>query len=142
VARAAEAPQHDAADEVTQLRPYYERWVEEHDGRTAVGLCGIPQRRWRGVIRFLEACSRGEEADMRERPAGVAVPQFLRYCVDDLKAYYYEARIAQRPTLSETELHQWFWGDTAVGQLIRSVAERMQASDDPTLKYMANGLAR
>lgn len=142
VAQATADIDRDPADEVTMLRPYYERWVEEHDGRTAVGLCGIPQRRWRGVIRFLEACSRGEEADIKERPAGVPVPQFLRYCVDDLKAFYYEARMAQRPSISEPELHRWFWGETAVGHLIRTVAERMQSSDDPTLKYMANGLAR
>jgi hypothetical protein len=137
-----ESTRPDPADEVTMLRPYYEQWVEDHDGRTAVGLCGVPQRRWRGVIRFLEACSRGEEADINERPAGVPVPQFLRYCVDDLKAFYYEARMVHRPTISEAEIHRWFWGETAVGQLIRTTAERLQTSDDPMLKYMANGLAR
>jgi hypothetical protein len=140
--RVAADARQDAADEVTALRAFYERWVEEHQGRTAVGLCGIPQRRWRGVIRFLEACSRGEDADMQERPPEVPLPQFIRYCVDDLKAFYYEARMAQRPSLSETELHRWFWGETAVGQLIRSVAQRMTATDDPALKYFAYGLAR
>jgi hypothetical protein len=132
----------DPADEVTTLRGYYERWLEDHNGRTAVGLCGIPQRRWRGVIRFLEAYSRGEDADMTERPAGVPVPQFIRYCVDDLKAFYYEARMTQRPAVPEPELHRWFWGETAVAQLIRAVAQRMATSDDPALKYFANGLAR
>jgi hypothetical protein len=139
---AAAGTEQDPADEVTTLRVFYERWVEEHAGRTAVGLCGVPQRRWRGVIRFLEAFSRGEEADIRERPVGVPVPQFMRYCVDDLKAFYYEARMAQRPTMIEPELHRWFWGETAVAQLIRAVAQRMNASDDPTLKYFANGLVR
>jgi hypothetical protein len=132
----------DPADEVTALRAFYERWVKDHNGRTAVGLCGIPQRRWRGVIRFLEAYSRGEDADMKERPAGVPVPQFIRYCVDDLKAFCYEARMAQRPSVSEADLHHWFWGETAIGQLIRSVAQRMNAGDDPALKYFAYGLAR
>jgi hypothetical protein len=132
----------DPADEVTTLRAFYERWVEDHSGRTAVGLCGVPQRRWRGVIRFLEAYSRGEDADMRERPAGIAVPQFIRYCVDDLKAFYYEARMAQRPPMAEPELHRWFWGETAVAALIRAVAQRMNSSDDPALKYFANGLVR
>jgi hypothetical protein len=138
---AAEAKQ-DPADEVTTLRVFYERWVEDHSGRTAVGLCGVPQRRWRGVIRFLESFSRGADADMTERPAGVPVPQFIRYCIDDLKAFYYEARMAQRPHVSESELHRWFWGKTALAHLIRAVAQRMNASDDPALKYFANGLAR
>jgi AraC-like DNA-binding protein len=138
---AAEA-QRDPADEVTTLRAFYERWLEDHGGRTTVGLCGIPQRRWRGVVRFLESYSRGEDADMRERPAHVPVPQFIRYCVDDLKAFYYEARMAQRANASESELHRWFWGETAMAQLIRAVAQRMNASDDPALKYFAYGLAR
>ena len=138
---AAEA-ERDPADEVTTLRAFYERWLGDHNGRTAVGLCGIPQRRWRGVIRFLEAYSRGEDADMKERPPDVPVPQFIRYCVDDLKAFYYEARMAQRPDVSEPELHRWFWGETAVAQLIRAVAQRMTATDDAALKYFAYGLAR
>lgn len=142
VREVATAAAKDPADEVTTLRAYYERWVEAHHGRTAVGLCGIPQRRWRGVIRFLEAYSRGEDADMQERPAGVPVPQFIRYCVDDLKAFCYEARMAQRPGASEADLHQWFWGETAIAQLIRSIAQRMTAGDDPALQYFAYGLAR
>jgi hypothetical protein len=132
----------DPADEVTTLRAFYERWLQDHSGRTAVGLCGIPQRRWRGVIRFLEAYSRGEDADMKERPADVTIPQFIRYCVDDLKAFYFEARMTQRPNASEPELHRWFWGETAVAQLIHAVAQRMTATDDPGLKYFAYGLAR
>lgn len=132
----------DPADEVTTLRAFYERWLEDHNGRTAVGLCGIPQRRWRGVVRFLESYSRGEDADMHERPADLPVPQFIRYCVDDLKAFYYEARMTQRPNVSESELHRWFWGETAMAQLIRAVAQRMTNSDDASLKYFAYGLAR
>jgi hypothetical protein len=44
--------------------------------------------------------------------------------------------------VSEPELHRWFWGDTAVAQLIRAVSQRMSASDDPALTYFAYGLAR
>jgi hypothetical protein len=81
-------------------------------------------------------------ADISERPAGVPVPQFIRYCVDDLKGFYYEAPMTQQPHVSEPELHRWFWGETAVAQLIRAVAQHKNASDDPVLKYFANGLAR
>ncbi|MBI3326712.1 MAG: hypothetical protein HYZ81_08425 [Nitrospinae bacterium] len=116
--------------------------MEDHDGRTAVGLSGIPQRRFRGVIRFLDGYARGEEADMRERPAEVTQEQFIRYCVDDLKAFYYEARMEQLPDASEPELHRWFWGETAVGQLVRAVAGRMSTTDDPGRKAIAYGIAR
>ena len=142
VERAATQADRDAADEVTVLRAFYERWVEDHDGRTSVGLSGVPQRRFRGVIRFLDAYARGEEADIRERPAEVAREQFIRYCVDDLKAFYYEARMAQRADATEPELHRWFWGETAAGQLVRAVAGRMSATDDPGLKAIGYGIAR
>lgn len=131
----------DAAGEITALRGYYERWQEQR-GRTAVGITGIPQRRFRGIIRFLEAYAASDDADMDERPADVSVPQFVRYCADDLKAFCYEARMAQRPGDSETEIHSWFWGETAVGALIDSITQRMNATGDTQLQATAYGLSR
>ncbi len=139
----AEQATRSAADEVTALRAFYERWVDNHGGRTAVGLSGIPQRRFRGVIRFLEACAAGEsDADMGERPDGVSRPQFIRYCVDDLKAFYYEARMEQHKGADEDSLHRWFWGATAAGKLVADLSARLNESDDPVLKGVAYGLAR
>ena len=131
----------DAAGEITALRGYYERW-QEQKGRTAVGITGIPQRRFRGIIRFLEAYAESDDADMDERPADVSIPQFARYCADDLKAFCYEARMAQRPNDSEPEIHQWFWGETAVGTLIDSITQRLNATGDPQLQATAYGLSR
>jgi hypothetical protein len=74
--------------------------------------------------------------------ADVAVPQFIRYCVDDLKAFYCEARMTQWPNVPDAELHRWFWGETAIAHLIRAVTQRMTTSDDAVLKYFAYGLAR
>ena len=134
--------EQNPADELTAIRAFYERWVEENRGRTAVGLSGVPQRRFRGTVRFLEAYAGNGDADMKERPGHVSKPQFLRYCADDLKAFYYEARMCQRPQATASEMHTWFWGETAVGKLIKSVAEKMNETDDPELKSFAYGLAR
>lgn len=131
----------DAADEITALRGYYERWQEQR-GRTAVGVTGIPQRRFRGIIRFLEAYAERDDADMDERPADVSVPQFVRYCADDLKAFCYEARMAQRPSDTEADIHTWFWGETAVGSLIDSITQRLNATGDAKLQATAYGLSR
>ena len=128
------------ADELTALRPYYERWVEKNGGRTAVGVSGVPQRRFRGVIRFLEAYATGEDTDYDGRPADVGVPQFIRYCVDDLKAFYYEARMEQRPGMDDGTLHDWYWGErTAMSGLIVKLAETMNQSDDPAVKAIPRG---
>lgn len=133
----------NTADEVTALRAFYERWVAGHGGRTAVGLSGIPQRRFRGMVHFLEAVARGEEsADMAERDAAVSRPQFIRYCADDLKAFYYEARMAQQPGADGDALHRWFWGSTAGGKLIADIAGRLNATEDASLRAIAYGLAR
>lgn len=131
----------DAAGEITALRGYYERWQEQRV-RTAVGITGIPQRRFRGIIRFLEAYAASDDADMEERPDDVSIPQFARYCADDLKAFCYEARMAQRPNDSEPEIHNWFWGETAVGALIGSITQRLNATGDPALQATAYGLSR
>ena len=132
----------NAADEITALRPYYERWLEKNGGRTAVGVSRVPQRRFRGVIRFLEAYSQGEDTDTPERPPEVSVPQFIRYCVDDLKAFCYEARMEQQPHAADAALHEWFWGATAVGKLVVQVADSMKESEDPAVKAIPYGLAR
>ena len=130
------------ADELTSLRPYYERWVEKNGGRTAVGVSGVPQRRFRGVIRFLESYAAREDADYDGRPEDVGVPQFIRYCVDDLKAFYYEARMEQRPGMDDGALHDWYWSETAMSGLIVKLAEVMEQSDDPAVKAIPRGLAR
>ncbi len=137
-----EAAKLNAADELTSLRAYYEQWVDAHNGRTAVGLSGIAQRRFRGVVRFLEGCVAGEDVDMKERPADTSVAQFIRYCVDDLKAFYYEARMAQRPNGPDKEIHNWFWSDTAMGALTMDLAQKMRDSDDEVAKAVAYGIAR
>ena len=132
----------NAADELTALRAYYEQWVNAHAGRTAVGLSTIPQRRFRGVIRFIEGYVSGEEMDMKERPQDFTVPQFIRYCVDDLKAFYYEARMAQRPDGDDRAVHQWFWSETATGALVVALGNRMREDEDAEVKAVAYGISR
>ena len=129
----------NAADEITALRGYYERWIGDHDGRTAVGLCGVPQRQFRGLVRFLEAYADGEDAAYDERPADVPLPRFLRIASDDLKAFYMEARMCQRQDHRNNDLQSWFWSETAGGRLLARVAERLIADGE---ERAAQGIAR
>lgn len=130
------------ADEVTALRGYYEQWVADHDGRTMVGLTGIAQRRWRGLIKYLEGYAAGTPSWYAELPSDVPLPRFLRYAADDIKAFYFEARMARRPDQVNNELHHWFWTETAMGALLISLADRMGASGDAELQLYAKGIAR
>src|SRR6185295_3814492 len=94
----------DVAFEVTTLRPYYEQWVTAHAGRTAVGVTRVDQRRFRGLVRLLEAYAEGRDVDVPEWNTDIPLPQFVRWAADDLKAFYLEARMQQRPAATFQEL--------------------------------------
>lgn len=129
----------DPADEVTALRGYYERWVAEHHGRTMVGLSGTHQRRFRGLVRWMQAFAAGDDAPYPDAPDGMAPARFLRLACDDLKAFFMEARLSRRPDESENDRQRWFWSETAMGSLIASAAARLiEQGDDRT----AQGVAR
>lgn len=132
----------DPADEVTAMRGYYERWVEDHDGRTGVGISGIPQRQWRGLMKYLHAFAQGEDVTYDDMPAGVAEPRFLKLVADDLKAFYMEARMCQQPDQQNNDLQSWFWAETAAGDMLSKIAARLDASDDEAVKRAAFGIAR
>ena len=139
-AQADAANRHtDPADEVTALRGYYERWVDEHDGRTMVGLSGVPQRRFRGLVRYLQAFAAGENPSDDLAPEGMASPRFVRLAADDMKAFFLEARMSQRPDERDNDLQRWLWSETAMGSLLASVAERLVAQGD---ERTAQGIAR
>jgi hypothetical protein len=132
----------DVANEVTAMRRYHERWVQR-EGRTTVGVTGIPVVRFRGVVRFLQAYVASGEADHPQRPDDVPVEVFARWCADDLKSMYLEAHLMTAPPEeTQEDTSRWLWGETALGSLLRDVAERMTASGDPDLKRVAFGIVR
>jgi D-proline reductase (dithiol) PrdB len=141
VGRAAE-PAMDAATETSMMRRYYEQWLQQHGGKTAVGLSRIPVTRFRGIIRFLEAFLSDPDADTRERPAEVPRAEFLRYCSDDLKAMYLEGRIAMKPAETPDQALRWLWGETALGTLLVGVKDHMAKSPDEDIRDAAFGIAR
>jgi hypothetical protein len=138
----AEQVPDDVAMEVTQMRRYHERWLETSGGRTLLGLTGIPATRFRGVVRFLEGFAEGQDVDMTERPPEVPLPNFIRYCADDLKALYFEGHLAMKPSAGGDEIARWFWSETATGRLLRRVRDRLDAVEDPHWKAAAFGIAR
>jgi hypothetical protein len=132
----------DVAMETTQMRRYHERWLEANGGRTHFGLARIPATRFRGVVRFLEEFAAGRDADMSERPPDMPLPNFIRYCADDLKALYFEGHLAMKPAAGGAEIARWFWSETGAGRLLRQVRDRLDASADPRAKAAAFGIAR
>jgi len=132
----------DVAREVEEMRDQHTRWLDHAGGRTAFGLSGMPAARFADVTRFLEAFAAGQDAELAGRPAGVPLPGFVRYCADDIKTLYLEGRMAMKPDAGGDEIARWFWGETAAGQLLRRVRDRLDASADPQWKAAAFGVAR
>ena len=141
IAPAAGVPEDPAAEAVAML-PSHAQWLAARGGRTAFGLAGVPLARVGDVVRFLQAFAAGADADLPERPRELPLPGFIRYCADDLKALYIESRMAMKPTAGGDEIARWFWSETAAGQLLRRVRDRLDASDDPRWKAAAFGVAR
>ena len=137
-------------DAVAELRTLLERhaeWLAKSGGRTAFGLSGVPVTRFEHAVRFLEHFAESgadavAEADVRARVTAVTLPAFIRWSADDLKTLAFEAYMARQPEAGGDEVARWFWSTTAAGQLLRRVRDRLDASDDPTWKAAAFGVAR
>lgn len=80
--------------------------------------------------------------ELRECRLAVSLPQYVKLAVDDLRHFYFEARLGQKPEASGEEINRWFWAETAASRLVRQVAERMGATDDPVLRQNAPNIAR
>jgi hypothetical protein len=136
-----EAMAADLATEVTLMRRYWEQRFAA-TGRTAVGLSGLRAQQFFGVVRFLEAYLREDGADSASRPPDVPIPTFIRFCIEDLRVLYAEARLQTHPNERSEDRARWLLGETALGVLLRKLKDRMEASDDPKTKAAAFGIAR
>ena len=129
-------------DEFNSLKVNYEEWLKTNDGRSGVGLSAIAWQDFPNIIEFLEDYTSGEITDTNLRPSQYSVPHFIRYCVDDLKTFCFESRMAKNPGSNVNELHEWFWSKTAIGMLITKLAQRMNNDEDKETKSVSFGIAR
>ena len=141
IAVAAGVPD-DVAAELTQMQRHHEQWLAQSGGRTALGLSGVSAEELPRVVRFLKGFAAGEDADRPEGARDVPLPGLVRWCADDLKTLYFEGYMAMKPAAGGDEIARWFWSETAAGQLLRRVRDRLDASDDPRWKAAAFGVAR
>ncbi len=128
--------------ELSDIKPDYEKGLETNKGRTAVGLSTINPGLFPDVMEFLKRYAAGEMEDSEMRPERFSIGHFVRYCVDDLKSYYLESRIAVEPEASMNELYRWLWSDTSLGDLLGELADVMNNSEDKEVKAIAYGVAR
>jgi hypothetical protein len=142
VKTAAVSKKEDTFVELANIEANYEKWLGMNKGRTAVGLSSIGIDQFPAVVAFLKEFIAGNTNDSEIRPEQFSIAHFIRYCVDDLKSYYLESRIAVDPKASMNELYRWLWSETAMGDLLGELAEVMNESEDKEVKAVAFGIAR
>jgi len=141
IAAAAGVP-GDAVAETKDVLRSHGQWMAKHGGRTTFGLSGVAAERFPEVVGFLQRFAETGEDDVTCRPADVTLPAFIRWAADDLKTLYSESRLVAQPVAAGAEIARWFWGETAAGQVLRRVRDRLDAAEDPTWKAAAFGVAR
>ena len=111
--------------EVTELRTWYELGLKQR-GRTTVGVSGLDMET---IVDFIGAFLDGIPPNPRQ---DLSLAFALNFAVDDLKAYYYEAVVAQPGTSAPESavLDDWFWQDTVASKILFEIKRICLKSDD------------
>lgn len=124
--RLTDHPMLDAAltRELAVVLPWYQRFVTEA-GRTTVGNSGLG----------IEACAVHLAKSLADGPskspiAEFSEAQYLRFVLDDLKAFYLEAASVGTRIPSSRQTQMWFWDQTVAAQMMIALRVAMMASDD------------
>ena len=117
------------SEEVAELRPWYDLGLERR-GRTTVGLARISvDDSARLLARYV---------DYREHAGETSEADSLRWSAGDLHSYYLEAATAQPGCDAPDQLENWFWRETAGGELLKQLREVCLTHDDPGVRNVGD----
>ena len=120
-------PQQLVEREMKSLWPWYELAIESR-GRSNMGASGLTVENARQVVlSFLE----GEPKDAPV--PDVSAPKGLRLAVDDLNAFYVDAATAQPGIATGRDIQDWFWHETAFGNLLQGLRKKLMTSANEEL---------
>ena len=117
-------------NEFAELEPWYELSCRRRGGRTLVGIEGQPPRQ-----NMLTIASYLDDGVI---PKDV---KWLKQAIEDIKAYYVEAMIAQPGEYDRRALHVQFWQETSFGAAILKLYHQFHGADDVRLKMIARIIA-
>jgi hypothetical protein len=126
---AGDDPAAQVLGEIAQLQPWHDIAVQR-SGR-AVGLTGVDvEELARFAVSYLGASPRPIYD-----PKMSAAEALKRAC-DDLKTFYLAAASAQPGNTGAAALEQWFWRETAAGELFIKLSAACRASADEGLRTL------
>ena len=104
--------------EIAQLRPWHDLWLEAR-GRSSVGASGVEIE---AAAEFI-AAHLDEAAPARPRPE-LDAGALVKLVLEDLKAFYLEAALAQPGQTSSRAAADWFLGETTLGPIIGLISQK------------------
>ncbi len=123
-------------NEIMSMRPWYDMAVKKRS-RTTVGLSKLE------LVAMCDFICSFIEVNVPDNPRqDISLADELRFSIEDLKAYYFEAVTAQpgMEVSSAKPLLGWFWKDTAAGKALLVVADSCINTEDETLQRIGRGL--
>lgn len=76
--------------------------------------------------------------DRMENPTPIHSPLLtMRFAMDDLKTFYFEAAVSTGPSPESKPLEDWFWTKTVAGQLLIELRDRGLQGADPKFKLVS-----
>ncbi len=115
-------------------------WQQARDriGRSSYGMSGLAPE---AAVEYIARYHSPEPMQISKGMAkGMAKVSRARFAIDDIKAFYLEAAMAEGGHPSARQLLDWFWSDTLAGALIREFQETARVSEDSNLKMIADSL--
>ena len=113
-------------NEIALLKPWFERRKTVF-GKTSFGISDVDLE---DLAPFIHAFFSEEQNSKSDSSR-------LKLATDDLNAFYLEAAL-QQPSASEiSAFENWYWNETAAGELVKKVALHCQKSLDPRLQKTA-----
>ena len=120
------------AQELDQIRSWYDLAIATN-GRTTVGISEVPLPTLTDfLLRFL--------ADVDTNLPRTDLPrhQNVKLAIDEHKAFYFEASASKPGGPSDTEIADWFYGDSVMGQLLIKLNAVCADSGDKMLQKMSD----
>ena len=120
-------------EEIALMRPWYDRAVDKRK-RTTVGVSSMaPESMGSFVAEFLDG-------SMPESNGDLSPATLFKLAVEDLKAYYSEAALAQ-PGQEEADsktLSAWFYRETVAGNVLSAVRNAHKDTEDKAMRLVIN----
>jgi hypothetical protein len=115
--------------EIALLRPWYEESVRRQKGRRLDGLTALsPEQIADHLVSYLH------DQQVPSFVTGESMARAIKLCADDLKHYYYQAALARPGRATGIAVDNWFFGNTAAGQLHIELRGLLKTMDDPALR--------